>query len=118
MDATETDDLTIPDFLKASGPGTPCEFKQAAQEREVEWPYDVRPDNCTPADIAVMDELTSKQRRADALKQYEDEKRLAALEQWRYENPELAKMERQAKRDAARRIAKLGIKARPLPRRR
>jgi hypothetical protein len=41
--------------------------------------------------------------------QYREEKRLAALEQWRNENPELAAADRKAKRDAQRRVSKLGI---------
>lgn len=74
------------------------------------WPFKVRPDNCTPADVAVMHELAGKQAALDAVKDYEKQKQLAALEQWRHENPELAKMEAKAKRDARRRVAKLGLK--------
>lgn len=75
------------------------------------WRYQVRRSSCTPADIAVMEELSRVRAQSQAVKEYHDQKRLAELEQWRHENPELAKMERKAKRDAERRVAKLGIKA-------
>lgn len=105
------DDLTIPDFLRATGPGAPCAPPvKLAEEQAEDWPFAVRRDNCTAADIAVMYELAGKQQEKEAVAQYKEEAFFAERQQWAIENPELAAMDRKAKRDARRRIASMGVK--------
>lgn len=47
----------------------------------------------------------------EAVKQYQEQKRLCAYQQWAAENPELVKARRAAKRDKEKSIARMGIKA-------
>ena|SRR5215472_6140075 len=105
------EDLSIPVFLRATGPGTPHipNGIEAAAAPADAWPFAVRRDNCTAADIAAMHELAGRQAERQAVADYHDQARLAELQQWAIENPELAAMERKASRDRKNRIARMGI---------
>jgi hypothetical protein len=99
------EDLSIPAFLRTTTKGMPCQTPASTTAQTEQqhsygpsaWEERNRPEQLEQIELAA------------ALKRYQDEQRLAELEQWRIENPELAAMERKAKRDAARRVAKLGI---------
>jgi hypothetical protein len=99
------DDMTIPEFLRTTGPGAACEFQQREAESERaqhRYGQSCWEERSRPAQIEAS-ELRA------AVKQYEKEKHFAECEQWRYENPALARMDAKARRDQKRRIAKLGI---------
>jgi hypothetical protein len=105
------EDLSIPAFLKTTTKGTPCQTPTpttAAIPQQHSYGPSAWEERNRPKALAQI-ELQA------ALARYRDEKRLAELEQWRLENPELAALDRKAKRDAKARLSKLGIP--PLTRR-
>lgn len=102
-----TDDLSIPAFLIATGPGTP---HQVTHHRVAEAP--ARPPGYGAScweEMQKPTELNAQVELRAAVKQYEDEKRFAAFQQYCHEHPELVAMDRKAKQDAERRIARLGV---------
>ena len=107
-DHTIPEDLSIPTFLRTTSAGDPCQVKSglaAAGEPR-------RPAGIAPSCWEEMNRDSDVRQAADlkaAIAQYENEKRLVAFQQWAAENPDIARMNRQAKRAADRRIAKLGI---------
>jgi hypothetical protein len=100
------DDLSIPAFLIATGPGDRPHLKVHLVTLK-----DDRPPGIGPSCWEEMNkpEWIERREMKSALEQYEDEKRFAAFQQWVAENPELAAMNAKARRDSRRRIAKLGI---------
>jgi len=104
MEKTMTDDLSIPDFLRTTGPGRPCEYKLDLIEPERMHGYGP---SCW--EEMKRPEWSERQDMKDAIDQYKAEKSFAEFQQWVHENPELAKMNAKAKRDARRRIACMGI---------
>lgn len=108
-------DLEIPSFLRTRVAGTPCHFPHAAiAPSEARGPGSTArrlgyPD--VEADTVAINELLGIQASLDEVREYERQKKFAEFQQYCAENPELVKMDRKAKRDARRRIAKLGIKA-------
>lgn len=102
-----TDDLSIPAFLRATGPGAPCTFERTSCSDDP----NTRPPGYGPSCWEEMHRPEQLEQRelAEALKRYEDEKRFAAFQQYCIEHPELVAMNRKAKRDAERRIARMGI---------
>lgn len=107
-DYTIPDDLSIPAFLRTTTTGAPCQPSAGAIATTEQRPAGFGP-SCWEEMQREDSDVVAARELADAVKQYEDEKRLAAFQQWVIDNPELARMNRQAKRDAERRIARLGI---------
>lgn len=100
----DDEDLSIPHFLRATGPGRPCEF--TADIIDPDRPCGYGP-SCWE-EINRPDRVEAQELK-DAIKAYKCQKRFALFQQWAYENPELVAMNRRAKHAALRHIAKLGI---------
>jgi hypothetical protein len=105
-DHTIPDDLSVPAFLRTAMKGTPCQTPQLMTTPQPQQQHSYGPSAWQERN---RPEALEQSELAAAVARYRDEKRLAALEQWRNENPELAAADRKAKRDAQRRVSKLGI---------
>ena len=97
------DDLSIPSFLRASGPGTPCPNVTGAPEVK----YRAFGESCW--EEMQKAEWSKHRELKEAVAQYKKEAHFAEQHQWAIENPEEAKMNAKARRDAKRRLSKLGI---------